>query len=69
MEYWQGVLSRLSIPGVALMAMGALLTLDAKRLSNLVWKQGGDRAVMPLKVAGLVMALLGALILLDIIPM
>ncbi len=66
--YWQNVLSRLSIPGLCLMVLGAALGYGAKWLGGKVFKRGGERAVVPLKVAGLVLALAGALILLDIIP-
>jgi hypothetical protein len=66
--YWQGVLSRLSIPGLCLLALGAALGYGAKWICGKVLKQGGERAVVPVKVAGLLMALVGALILLDIIP-
>ncbi len=66
--YWQNVLSRLSIPGLCLLALGAALGYGAKWVGGKLFKQGGERAVVPLKVAGLALALVGALILLDIIP-
>ena len=68
MSYWDGVLSRLSVPGMVALAVGALMCWEAPKLAKLVFKEGGDRAVLPLKVAGLLLALAGALILLDIIP-
>jgi hypothetical protein len=68
MTYWQGVLSRVSIPGVLLLVLGAAVCLAAPWLSRMVCKRGGERAATPLKVAGLVIAILGALILLDFIP-
>ena len=68
MTYWQGVLSRLSVPGIALMVIGAWLSLDADKLCALLWKEKGKQAAVPMKIAGLVLAALGALILLDIIP-
>ena len=68
MTYWESVASRLSIPGIALLAIGALVCFDAPQLSALVFKEGGDRAALPMKVAGLLMAVLGTLILLDVIP-
>lgn len=66
--YWQNVLSRLSIPGLCLMVLGAMLGYGAAWLSGKVFGQGGERAIVPMKVAGLLLALAGALILLDIIP-
>ncbi len=68
MNYWQGVLSRLSVPGVALLVIGAALCFAAPGLSRRLFKRGGERAVTPLKVAGLVTAIAGALILMDLIP-
>ena len=63
--YWQGVLSRLSVPGIVLVAVGALLVYEAPRVARLVFKAQAQRATVPMKIAGLVMALVGALILLD----
>jgi hypothetical protein len=68
MDYWQGVASRLSVPGITLMVMGALLSFEAPKLCTLVSKKEGERAIAPMKVAGLLLAVLGALILLDVIP-
>ncbi len=68
MSYWHGVLSRLSIPGLALLLVGALLGYGAPALYRRFGKQGGGRAILPLKVAGLLLALLGAMILLDVFP-
>jgi hypothetical protein len=68
MTYWQGVLSRLSVPGLALLALGAALVVLAPKLVGWFGKRGGGRAVMPVKVAGLILAVLGALILLDVFP-
>lgn len=68
MAYWEGVLARLSIPGITLLALGALMCYEAPKLSAMLFARYGDRATVPMKVAGLGLALLGALILLDIIP-
>ena len=68
MPYWEGVLSRLSLPGLILMAGGAVLCFAAPAIAKRLKKQGGERVVTPLKVAGLAAALLGALILLDVFP-
>ena len=66
--YWQEVLARLSIPGVVLLAIGLLLGYGATWLSRVLFKSGGERAIVPMKVVGMAATLLGALILLDIIP-
>ena len=68
MTYWQGVASRLSIPGLVLLVLGAAAIFGAPKLCARLFRQGGERAIMPVKVAGLVLAVLGALILLDLIP-
>ena len=69
MTYWEGVLARLSVPGIIFMAVGALLYYEAPKVCQLVLKEKGARAVVPMKGIGLVMVLLGVLILLDFIPM
>ena len=66
--YWQEVAGRLSIPGLCLLLLGAGLGYGARWLCAKVFRQGGERAVVPVKVAGLLLALAGALLLLDIIP-
>lgn len=68
MTYWQGVLSRLSVPGILLLIVGAALTLWAPKVAGLFSQKGGERAVTPLKVVGMALAVLGALILLDVFP-
>ncbi len=68
MTYWQGVLGRLSIPGILLVALGAAIIIAVPWLSRTVFKREGDRAIIPLKVAGLAITVLGALILMDFIP-
>ncbi len=65
---WQKVMSRLSVPGLTLLLAGGLLATQAMRLCRLVFGDRAERAVLPLRIFGLVVALLGALILLDFIP-
>ena len=65
---WDKVLSRLSVPGVTLLLAGVVLCVQAIRLCRLVPGGRGDRAVLPVRLAGLVLALAGALILLDVFP-
>ena len=59
---WQKVLSRLSIPGIALLALGAVAATQASRFCK------NERLCMIVRFAGLMTALLGAVILLDLIP-
>lgn len=65
---WNKVLSRLSVPGLTLLVVGVLSCAQATKLCRLIWKDQGERWIMPLKIFGLVLALLGALILLDVFP-
>ena len=62
------VLARLSLPGVVLLALGAWWVLGAERLCSLALGEKGRRFVMPLKIIGIILALAGAVILLDLIP-
>ena len=59
---WQKVLSRLSIPGLILLALGAVAATQAPKYCK------SERLCMTVRIAGLVSALLGSAILLDIIP-
>lgn len=65
---WEKVLSRLSVPGITLLLAGVVLCAQATRLCRFVLRDRGERAVLPVKIVGLVMALLGAMILLDVFP-
>ena len=60
--YWQEVLSRLSIPGVILLALGAVAGTQASKIFR------SERLAVIVRIAGLVLALAGSLILLDFIP-
>ena len=57
---WQKTLSRLSIPGLVLLVLGAVACTQANRLQ--------ERFVLPVRIAGLAAVLAGAAILLDLIP-
>ena len=59
---WQKVLSRLSIPGVILLVLGAVTASQAERLFE------NGRLCMAVRAAGLMAALLGAAVLLDVFP-
>lgn len=65
---WQKVLSRLSVTGVTLLLAGAVLCVQAAKLCRLVLGDRGERAVLPVRLVGLALALAGALILLDVFP-
>lgn len=62
MSYWESVVSRVNVPGVLLLLVGALLTYGAPKLAPRIDPKGGDRAVVPLKVAGLVLAVAGTIL-------
>ena len=59
---WQKVLERLSVPGMALLVLGAVAASQAKRMFH------NERLVLIVRIAGMVLAMLGAVILLDWIP-
>lgn len=63
MEYWQGVLARVNIVGLLLVLVGAGISFGAKKLAPLLFKEP-DAKVLPVKFAGLALALAGALIIL-----
>ena len=60
--YWQKVLSRLSIPGILLLALGAVACTQAPKISK------SERLTSAVRIAGIVLALAGTVILLDLIP-
>ena len=59
---WQKMLDRLSIPGAVLLVLGAVVGMTAPKFAKT------ERLVFVLRMAGLVLALAGTLILLDFIP-
>ena len=59
---WQKVLSRLSIPGLILLMLGAVAATQAAKYCK------SERLCMIARIAGLISALLGAAIMLDLIP-
>ena len=59
---WQKMLDRLSIPGLVLLVLGAVVGMNAAKLAKT------ERLVFGLRMAGIVLALAGTLILLDFIP-
>ena len=61
MEYWQGVLSRVNVVGIAMVLVGAALSFGARKIAPLVFKEP-EKRVLPIKFAGLALAAAGALI-------
>jgi hypothetical protein len=61
MDYWQGVLSRMNIVSIVLIAAGAALSFGARKLAPLVFGNKRDM-VLPVKMAGLLLVVVGALI-------
>lgn len=61
------VLSRLSVPGVVLMALGAALCYGGGWLARKWFQKKAERAALAFKWVGLALALAGGLILLDLI--
>ena len=62
------IASRLSTPGLALLALGAALCLAAGMLAAKLWRsEKGAKRIGLIKAAGLALALAGTVILLDFI--
>ncbi|MBQ7866599.1 MAG: hypothetical protein IJ354_00420 [Clostridia bacterium] len=59
---WQKSLSRLSIPGLVLLVLGAVVCTQANKLLK------SERLILAARIAGIVLALAGTMILLDFIP-
>lgn len=67
MSYGEKVLSRLHVPGLALLILGAVLVYTSGPISRKLFPGKGDKANIAVKAAGCAAALAGALLLLDII--
>ena len=59
---WQKAVDRLSIPGLTLLLLGAVAATQAEKLCK------NERLCVAVRVAGLILALLGAAVMLDLIP-
>ncbi len=59
---WQKVLDKLSIPGLILLALGAVMAIKADKLCQ------DERLQIAVRISGLLIALYGAAILLDAFP-
>ena len=66
-SYGEKVLSRLNVPGLALLILGAVLVYTSGPISGRLFPEKGDKANIAVKAAGCAVALVGALLLLDII--
>ena len=65
---WDAIFSRLSVTGVSALLCGVLLCLYATKLVRFIFRDHGERLVLPVRLVGLALAVFGALILLDFIP-
>ncbi len=65
---WDQILERLSITGITLLVLGIWISMQASTVCRLVLKEHSERFITPMKMAGLALAILGAIILLDFIP-
>ena len=67
MSYGEKMRSRLNVPGLALLILGAVLVYTSGPISGRLFPGKGDKANIAVKAAGCAVALVGALLLLDII--
>ncbi len=68
MSYWEKVITRLSVPGIILITAGIVLFFQSGKVSQWIFREKAERAALPVKLLGLLLAVFGALILLDFIP-
>lgn len=66
---WDKILSKLSVPGLILVALGAVMCFGAGWLAGKLFKRHKEKAALWLKWAGLALAVLGSLDLLDILTL
>ena len=67
MSYWEKVGSRLDWRGLLLVAIGAALTYGSGWIAGKLGVKNARRVNIVIKVAGLIAAVIGGLILLDFI--
>jgi hypothetical protein len=60
-SYWAGVLSRVNVAGIVLVLIGAAVCFGASKLAHRFTKNP-EKTVLPLKIGGLALAMVGALI-------
>ncbi len=66
MSYGDSILSKLNWPGVLLMVVGAVLVYASSPIINSFLPKAGENGKLICKGVGCVIALLGALLLLDL---
>lgn len=66
MTYGEKLLAKLSLPGLGLMLLGAVLVYASRPISGRLFPGRGEKASLAFKVVGCVLALVGALLLLDL---
>lgn len=67
MSYGEKVLSKLNWPGVALMVVGAVLVYASSPIVTKLFPKAGEKGKLICKGVGCVIALVGALLLMDIL--
>jgi len=60
------IVARLDIPGLILLLCGAVLGFAGHRLAALLFPQQGAKLAVAIRFIGLALALIGALILMDV---
>lgn len=67
MTYGEKLLAKLSLPGIGLTLLGAVMVYASRPIGGWLFPGKGEKASLALKGVGCVMALIGMLILLDFI--
>ena len=67
MSYGEKVLSKLNWPGAALMVVGAVLVYASSPIVTKIFPKAGENGKLICKGVGCVIALVGALLLMDIL--
>lgn len=67
LNYGEKLLAKLSLPGIGLMLLGAVMVYASGPISGRLFPGKAEKASLCLKGAGCVLAVAGALILLDFI--
>lgn len=62
------ILSRLSVTGISIMAVGLILGFGGHKLCALIFKDKGEKLTLPARLIGLALCIWAALILMDVIP-
>lgn len=62
------ILSRLSVTGLTIMIVGLILGFGGAKVCALLFKEKGDKLVLPVRLIGLGLCVWATLILIDVIP-